>query len=82
MCFIKNPYKTHTGTRKQLISRYDKQRYGTAEKNPVSVDIQGIQDSKLQQPTTSENSLYLIGKDEVPSSNLGNSSKKACNPKA
>ena len=23
----------------------------------------------------------ILGKDEVPSSNLGNSSKKACNPK-
>ena len=51
---IKNPYKTHTGIKKQPILR----------------------DNKLQQATIRENSSYIIGKDEVTSSNLVSSSRK------
>ena len=79
MGFIKNHTKPIRASKNRLLKDAISSNK-TQQKNPVPIDIQGIRDGKLQQPTTSENSLYLIGKDEVPSSNLGNSSKKACNP--
>jgi len=42
----------------------------------VSLVAQGIGNDKAQQPTAGDNSLLLIGKDEVGSSNLPSSSKK------
>ena len=36
--------------------------------------------AKTKQETTKENNLGRIGKDEVPSSNLGSSSKKSLEP--
>ena len=44
-------------------------------KKPAAPDIQGLQDNKLQQLTTRGNRRYIIGKDEVTSSNLVSSSK-------
>ena len=43
-------------------------------KKPAAPDIQGLQGNKLQQLTTGDNRRYIIGKDEVTSSNLVSSS--------
>jgi len=69
---IQNPYghqKTAYFKLQQVTIRNDK-------KKPAALAYQWPRDNKLQQATIRENSLHIIGKDEVGSSNLPSSSKK------
>ena len=69
---IQNPYgheKTGHFTALQDTIR-------TERKTAVSVAPQGAMDNRLHQQSTGKNKFFGFGKDEVPSSNLGSSSKK------
>ena len=69
---IQNPYghqKTAYFKLQQVTIRNDK-------KKPAALAYQWPRDNKLQQATIRENSLHIIGKDEVGSSNLPSSSTK------
>ena len=68
---IQNPYgheKTGHITALQGTIRNERE-------NAVSVAPQGERDNRLHQQTTGKNKSFGFGKDEVPSSNLGSSSK-------
>ena len=71
---IQNPYrhqKTALFKAQQAAIRND-------TKIPVSLDIKGLRGNRRQQPPTSKNRLYRVGKDEVGGSNPPSSSKKSC----
>ena len=75
----RNPYKTHTGIEKTICKR----RTGSVKLqqkitgNRCATTVPG---DKKNQETTGENNLGRIGKDEVPSSNLGSSSSESLVP--
>ena len=71
---IQNPYrhqKTALFKAQQAAIRND-------TKIPVSLDIKGLRGNRRQQPPTSKNRLYRVGKDAVGGSNPPSSSKKSC----
>ena len=67
---IQNPY----GHQKTAYFKIQQATISNDMKTPTSLDIQGLRGNKIQQLTTRENSPYIIGKDEVGSSNLPSSS--------
>jgi hypothetical protein len=67
---IQNPYRHQKNSTFQGTTSSDKKRH----KSPVSLDIKGLRGNRRQQPPTSKNRLYRVGKDEVGGSNPPSSS--------
>lgn len=69
MLFAGNPYKTHTGTKNEVTKAYGMVHKAKTENdgNRCAATVPVI---KTKQGATKENSLGIIGKDEVPSPNL------------
>ena len=69
---IQNPYRHQ----KTAYFKIQQATISNDKKKPAALAYQWPRDNKLQQATIRENSLHIIGKDEVGSSNLPSSSKK------